>query len=166
MEKVPPVKNRTPLKNPTMAVLTALAMMVGVTQPVVAHADPAPPEGTITGIPSLPALPEADNAATQQMIDQGVDMLRSQPLMQNAENHANATGAPLDTSSTNPTCAPLIMVGVPGTFETDRAQDPNKPTGLLGSLAEPMRQQGGFSETYIPYTADAGVSGTLSLIHI
>lgn len=154
------MKFTRPLKHPTMVALTILAMVTGVTQPVVAHADPAPPSDTITGVPSLPALPEADNAATQQLIDQGVDMLKSQPLMQNAEKHAANTTAPLDTSSTNPTCAPLIMVGVPGTFETDRAQDPNKPTGLLGSLAAPMREQGGFSETYIPYTADAGVSGT------
>jgi hypothetical protein len=62
--------------------------------------------------------------------------------------------------STNPKCADIVMVGIPGTFEINQNDDPNEPNGLLGKMAEPLRGQPWFSETYINYVSDAGVNGT------
>lgn len=84
------------------------------------------------------------------------------PLVPQGGVRKQFTAAPRVEQSTRPACAPFMMIAVPGTFEINRDDDPNKATGLLGKLADSLKQSMGdqFSFTMINYDADAGVNGT------
>lgn len=108
-------------------------------------------------IPGSPQLPDTD-----QLTEQAKDLALKHPLVNNALKNQSSTPEPDNEESTNPECAPIVLVAVPGTFETNRDHDPNEPVGTLSELTEPARAAmgGQLSETYINYAADAGVSGT------
>lgn len=108
-------------------------------------------------IPGSPQLPDTD-----QLTEQAKDAALKHPLVNNALKNQSSTPEPDNEESTNPECAPIVLVAVPGTFETNRDHNPNEPVGTLSELTEPARAAmgGQLSETYINYAADAGVSGT------
>lgn len=115
-----------------LSVVFAIAM-AAATAPAIAHAEDSPVSSALLSTGIVPANAIKDNGEVD-------------------ENNLN--------SSTNPKCADIIMVGIPGTFEINQNDDPNTPNGLLGKMAAPLRGQGWFSETYINYVSDAGVNGT------
>ena len=84
------------------------------------------------------------------------------PLVPTGGIRKQYTTAPAVEQSTRPNCAPFMLVAVPGTFEINRDDDPNKATGLLAKLTSQLKSVLGdkFSYTMINYDADAGVNGT------
>lgn len=114
-------------------------------------------DAAAASIPGSQQLPDTD-----KLMETAKKEALNSPLVNNALNTINDTPEPATEESTNPTCAPIVLVAVPGTFETNRDHDPNEPVGALGELTEPARSKmgGQLSETYINYAADAGVSGT------
>lgn len=145
-------------------VVTACAVAAGgmVIAPAPAHAQVPDLATIIPGAPALPDIPGMPGAAGGDGVRAAVDLASQSPMFGAVMAHAESTTPNPETEvSTNPTCAPLMMVAVPGTFEINRDHNPNEPVGLLASLAEPLRALGpGFSETYINYAGDAGLSGT------
>lgn len=108
-------------------------------------------------IPGSPQLPD-----TGGITDKAKEAAMGHPLVKNALDQQTDTPEPANEESTNPQCAPVVMVAVPGTFETNRDRDPNEPVGAIADLTSPLRDKlgGDLSETYVNYAADAGVSGT------
>lgn len=108
-------------------------------------------------IPGSPQLPD-----TGELTNMAKDAAMGHPLVKNALDQQTDTPEPANEESTNPQCAPIVMVAVPGTFETNRDRDPNEPVGTIADLTSPLRDKlgGDLSETYVNYAADAGVSGT------
>lgn len=111
----------------------------------------------LTQIPGSQQLPNQE-----QLTQKAKDMALSQPHINNAVQNLTDTPEPSEEVSTNPTCAPIVLVAVPGSLETNRDHDPNQPVGALDQLTQPLRDKlgGDLSETYINYAADVGVSGT------
>lgn len=145
-------------------VVTACAVAAGgmVIAPAPAHAQLPDLANVVPGAPALPDVPGMPGAAGGDGVQAAVDLASQSPMFGAVMKHAESTTPNPETEvSTNPTCAPLMMVAVPGTFEINRDHNPNEPVGLLASLSEPLRALGpGFSETYINYAGDAGLSGT------
>lgn len=145
-------------------VVTACAVTAGgmVIAPVPAHAQVPDLANIVPGAPALPDIPGMPGAAGGDGVQAAVDLASQAPMFGAVMEHAESTTPNPETEvSTNPTCAPLMMVAVPGTFEINRDHNPNEPVGLLASLSKPLRSLGlGFSETYINYAGDAGLSGT------
>lgn len=142
----------------TAAAVTAVTVMGSALTPAApsaqAQADLAAAAASIPGTVQLPD--------TGQIADQAKDAALNHPLVNNALENQTNTPEPDTEESTKPTCAPIVLVAVPGTFETNRDHDPNQPVGAIADLTEPLRTSLGsdLSETYINYAADAGVSGT------
>ena len=111
----------------------------------------------LTQIPGSQQLPNQE-----QLAQKAKDAALSQPHINNAIQNLTDTPEPSEEVSTNPTCAPIVLVAVPGSLETNRDHDPNQPVGALDELTQPLRDKlgGNLSETYINYAADVGVSGT------
>lgn len=145
--------------------LVTLAVVAGTISLPVATAQPATDVvsqviDTIPGAVTLPNLEGLPGTAGGLTTDTILDAAKDNVLVSNALAWESDTKAPAQELSTAPTCAPLMLVAVPGTFEINRDRNPDEPVGMLASLAEPLRGLGsGFSETYITYDADAGVSG-------
>ena len=127
----------------TCAVAFSLAMTAGFT------AVPA----SAQALPGIPDLQKSDTPISDAIYAAGL----AAPGV--IEDHGEVNQANL-SKSTKPECAPMMMVAIPGTFETDQNKDPNKPVGMLAEFAKPLRDAGGFSETYVNYVSDAGVNGT------
>ncbi|GAB36314.1 cutinase family protein [Gordonia otitidis] len=158
----------------------AAATAIAVTAPIAAapaHAAPAP---TLPALPAPLNVPGASNALSQALQPGANSSLLgggsggggalmgadgrtniNLPLVPQGGVRKQFTNAPAVEVSTKPGCAPFMLVAVPGTFEINRDDDPNKPVGLLKKLVDPLEKALGnrLSVTMINYDADAGVNG-------
>ena len=119
---------------------------------------------SIPGSPSLPNMPGLGQAGGgDAALADGVRAV-ADPFVPEGGFREQNTSAPSDgvEESTRPECAPNVFVGVPGTFEINRDDDPNQPVGLLGGFVGPLKSAlgGQLSTTFINYDGDAGVNGT------
>ena len=171
----------TTLRPPKGAIaIVAAALLVGGIAASPASAAPA----ATSALPALPAplnVPGAQNAITQMTAPGNQSSLLgggttgggatmgpdgrtniNLPLVPAGGVRHQFANAPAVESSTKPACAPFMLIAVPGTFEINRDDNPNKPVGMLAKLADPLKNALGnrFSSTMINYDADAGVNGT------
>ena len=119
---------------------------------------------SIPGSPSLPNMPGlGESGGGEQALASGI-RTAADPFVPEGGFRQQYTSAPSGGTeqSTRPECAPNVFIGVPGTFEINRDDDPSKPVGLLGGFVEPLKAAlgGQLSATFINYDADAGVNGT------
>lgn len=119
---------------------------------------------SIPGSPDLPNIPGLGQTSGGEVdIAKGIKAA-ADPFVPEGGFREQITSAPANglESSTNPDCAPNVFIGVPGTFEITRDDDPNQPVGLLGNFVSPLKQAlgGQLSATFINYDGDAGVNGT------
>lgn len=121
------------------------------------------PLPSVPGQPALPNMPGLGEAGGAEQLANGV-RAAADPFVPEGGFRQQQTQAPLDgvEGSTKPACAPNVFVGVPGTFEINRDDDPSVPVGLLGNFIKPLKATlgSGLSATFINYDADAGVNGT------
>ena len=119
---------------------------------------------SIPGSPDLPNIPGLGQAGGGEMDIAGGIRAAADPFVPEGGFREQQTSAPAGgiESSTRPDCAPNVFIGVPGTFEINRDDDPNQPVGLLGNFVAPLKQAlgGQLSATFINYDGDAGVNGT------
>ncbi|ANE05484.1 cutinase family protein [Corynebacterium crudilactis] len=147
------------------ATCATVAVVSGMLSPPVATAQTedvlAQVVDAIPGAVQLPDLDGLPGTAGGLTAESGISALKQNEMVQNALAWETNTKAPVTEVSAGVQCAPLMLVAVPGTFEINRDQSASEPVGMLGSFAEPLQALGsGFSQTYIAYDADAGVSGT------
>lgn len=119
---------------------------------------------SIPGSPDLPDIPGLGQAGGGDVdIANGI-RAAADPFVPEGGFREQQTSAPSGgrEASTRPDCAPNVFIGVPGTFEINRDDDPNQPVGLLGNFVAPLKQAlgGQLSATFINYDGDAGVNGT------
>lgn len=121
------------------------------------------PLPTVPGQPALPNMPGLGEAGGAEQLASGL-RAAADPFVPEGGFRQQQTQAPLDgvEGSTNPPCAQNVFVGVPGTFEINRDDDPSVPVGLLGNFVKPLQAGLGsaLSATFINYDADSGVNGT------
>ncbi|WP_197078024.1 cutinase family protein [Gordonia sihwensis] len=135
--------------------------MAASVTPATAFADPA---NTMPGLPTGLKLPGLDALTGGQTPIIGTDGRTNihLPIVPNGGIRKQFTNRPAVEQSTKPNCAPFMFVGVPGTFEINRDDNPNKPIGMLSKITDPLSKALGnkFGVTMITYDADAGVNGT------
>lgn len=160
-------------------VLRSLAATAAVSLIVTGSARPASAQdaglpdlaSVIPGVTALPDIPGLGSTAGGSIDPTNIADTVSQGLGAVADTAGQVVpGAggltPPDESgakqSTNPTCAPLMLVAVPATGGISPDWDPNRPVGLINSLVAPLRAElgGSLSETYINYPADLAMKGT------
>lgn len=109
-------------------------------------------------VPGLENLTGGKNPAIGQDGRTNINL----PIVPKGGVRKQFTNRPAVEQSTRPNCAPFLFVGVPGTFEINRDDDPNKPVGMLSKVTGPLSTALGskFGTTMINYDADAGVNGT------
>ena len=86
-------------------------------------------DAAAASIPGSQQLPDTD-----KLMETAKEEALNHPLVNGALNTVTDTPEPATEESTNPQCAPIVLVAVPGTFETNRDHDPNEPVGALGEL--------------------------------
>ncbi|WP_347956218.1 cutinase family protein [Gordonia aichiensis] len=151
---------KTRLGRSAAAIAATAVLAVSVT-PATAFADPA---NTMPGLPTglqLPGLDALTGGKTPTIGTDGRTNIRL-PIVPNGGIRKQFTNRPAVEQSTRPNCAPFMFVGVPGTFEINRDDNPNKPIGMLSKVTDPLSKALGnkFGVTMITYDADAGVNGT------
>lgn len=119
---------------------------------------------SVPGSPSLPDIPGLGQLGGGEQNIGDTVRAAADPFVPEGgfrEQHTQAPASGVE-ESTNPTCAPNMFIGVPGTFEINRDDDPSKPVGLLGNFIEPLSSAlgGQLSATFVNYDADSGVNGT------
>lgn len=159
-----------------VAAVTATVLAV----PIAAAPANAAPAPTLPALPAPLNVPGASNAINQALQPGASSSLLgggsggggalmgadgrtniALPLVPQGGVRKQFTNAPTVEVSTKPGCAPFMLVAVPGTFEINRDDNPNKPVGLLKKLVDPLEAALGnrLSVTMINYDADAGVNG-------